>query len=260
MSYAMKKVNGSECTCDELGLITNLRDGMGRTWIFKYARKQLVEFTDPQGNIWIASEGRWAPERVSPGVPTPKAVGINHATGEIRVEDSVRLTVYMPDGTTQIEVTQIIDHMPVRVRFVEYPTRPNRSFIVIENRGGNEYVTWIQDAHLKLFKLEYEEGRLARYIDMSSKPHPIIWTSILDAAGNIAAWEGHSKGTGESVGAMQPVLQSVDSNGNRNFRSATGAKIIVDPSGAAFAPKPTTTPTEPQRAFVNPFQTPQLKF
>jgi hypothetical protein len=258
-AYAQKKVNGSECTCDDLGLITHLRDGQGRTWTFQYARKQLLKFTDPAGNVWANRDGRWAPERVSPGVATPKGVMINHATGEIRVEDNVRLTVYLPDGTTQIEVTQIIDDAPVRVRFIEYPTRPNRSFVVVENRGGNEYVTWIQDAHLKLFKLEYEEGRLCRYIDMAAKPS-ITWIAQHDAHGNIAAWEGVQKGTDKPMGAMHPVLQSVERNGNRHFRSVNGAQIVVDPSGAAFAPKTNSTPAESHRTFVSAFQTAHLNF
>ena len=258
MAYSQKKVNGSECTCDESGLITHLRDGQGRTWAFNYVGKQLKQFTDPQGNIWANRDGRWAADRVMPGVATPRGVAINHATGEIRVEDNVRQTIYMPDGTTQIEVTQIIDDAAVRVRFVEYPTRPNRSFVVVENRAGKEYVTWIQDAHLKLFKLEYDGGRLARYVDMSCKPS-VIWEPQYDAGGNIAAWNGRQKGTDAPVGQMQPVLQSVELNGNRHFRSANGAHIVVDPSGAAFAPKQ-ATPTESMRAFANPFAIANLKF
>jgi YD repeat-containing protein len=258
-AYAQKKVNGSECTCDERGLITHLRDGQGRTWTFQYHGERLLRFTDPANNVWANRDGRWAPERVMAGVATPKGVAINHSTGEIRVEDNVRLTVYLPDGTTQIQVTQIIDDVAVRVRFIEYPTRPNRSFVVVENRGGTEYVTWIQDAHLKLFKLEYEQGKLVRYIDMAAKPS-ITWCAQRDAAGNIASWDGVQKGTDKPMGAMHPVLQSVELNGNRHFRSVNGAQIVVDPSGAAFAPKTSTTQTESQRTFVNAFQTAHLNF
>jgi hypothetical protein len=198
------------------------------------------------------------PEKVTPGVATPKCVAINHATGEIRVEDSVRLTVYMPDGTTHIEVTQLMEDGPVRVRFIEYPTRPNRSFVVVEKRGGAEQVTWIQDAHLKLFKLEYERNRLVRYVDMSAKPSAIIWSAVYDAGGNIASWTGTRKATGEAVEPMHPVLQSVEPNGNRNFRSNTGAKIVVDPSGAAFAAK-SNEPAQ-SSAFLSAFQTAHLNF
>jgi hypothetical protein len=165
----------------------------------------------------------------------------------------------MPDGATQIEVTQTIDDAPVRVKFIEYPTRPNRSFVVVENRAGTEYVTWLQDAHLKLFKLEYVDGRLAKYIDMSCKPS-VIWEVVYDAGGNIASWNGYQKGTGVEVGEMNPVLQSVELNGNRHYRSANGARIVVDPTGAAFASKPQVTPADPMRTFVNPFATANLKF
>lgn len=261
MAYAMKKVNGSECTCDDLGLITQLRDGQGRSWTFVYAGKQLLKFTDPSGNVWASREARWIAERVQPGTATPRSVAINHATGEIRIEDNVRVTVYKPDGTTHVEVVQIIDDVPVSVRFIEYPTHPNRSFVVVERpalpRGATERVTWIQDAQLRLYKLEYDavSGRLVRYVDMASKP-AVTWTANYDAAGNIAAWRGEEKGTGRILASMSPMLVSVDLSGNRHFISANGARIIVDPTGAAFAAKSPAS----QSAFAGVFQTAALRF
>jgi YD repeat-containing protein len=235
-SFSMKKVNGSECTCDGHGQITVLKDAEGRTWEFTYENKQLIEFTDPQGNVWVQTDGRWTAQRVVPGFPTPKEVSINHATGEIRIEDVVRTTVYFPDGTSQVEVMQSMDGAPVKVRFTEYPTRPHRAFVVQETHGGSEYVTWIQDANSKLFKLEYDRGRLQRYIDMSAKP-AIVWSATYDATGTISSWQGNQKGNPNPIGVMQPVLQSVDANGNRNFKSASGTYVVVDPSGTAFARK-----------------------
>ncbi len=239
-SYIMKKVNGSECTCDVQGQITALKDAEGRTWLFGYMHKQLLQFTDPQNNTWVMQDGKWQAKAVTPGFATPKAVAINHATGEIRVEDNVRLTVYLPDGSTQIEVTQIMDGVPVPVRFTEFATHPHRSFVVMEQHHGADLVTWIQDAQCKLFKLEYESGKLIRYIDMSTKP-ATVWNAVY-INGVISSWDGHLKGSGQSVGNMQPVLQSVDLNGNRNYKSVSGQHVIVDPSGKAFSARAEDAP------------------
>lgn len=254
-TYMMKKINGSECTCDQQGQITELKDAEGRAWRFAYHHRQLTQFRDPNGNSWVLSEGKWQPERDLPGCPTPKEVAINHATGEIRVEDNIRLTVYLPDGTTQIEVIQVMDGKPTRVRFTEYPSHPHRSFIVSERHGNLEYVTWVQDANAKLFKLEYERGKLVRYTDMSAKPSAIIWTATYDAAGVIRSWTGQCKATGKDMGEMQPVLQSVEPNGNRNFRSASGTLIVVEPNGTAFARRISEAANN---SFSKPFPVPNI--
>lgn len=243
-SFLMKQFNGSERLCDEDGHIVQLKDALGKSWRFGYHGKWLTSFTDPGGTIWNLRQGKWESPNVQPGSPTPKAISVNHTTGEIRIEDNVRVSVYFTDGSTQVEVIQQMDGTPVRVRFTEYATRPNRAFVVSEKRGSKDLVTWLQDANAKLFKLEYDRTKLIRYTDLSSKP-PVIWIAEYDATGNIHTWEGREKESGNPVGFMNPVLLSVEENGNRHYKSGNGANIVVDPSGTAFAEKATPPPAAP---------------
>lgn len=232
----MKQFNGAERVCDEDGHIVQLKDAFGKAWSFRYNGPQIIGFTDPSGHSWELRNGKWCGDTVTPGTATPKAIAIDHTSGEVRIEDNVRLSVYKTDGTSEIELVQMMDGTPVRVRFTEYPTRPHRALVVSERRGSKDLVTYLQDANSKLFKLDYDRGKLVRYIDMSAKPN-VIWTAKYDASGTINSWEGHEAETGRHAGFMNPVLLSVEANGNRHYKSGNGALIVVDPSGTAFAEK-----------------------
>ena len=129
----------------------------------------------------------------------------------------------------------------VLIKFTEFPTLPNRAFVVTETEeDGVEKATWLQDANGKLFQIEYEGSELTQYRDLSAKPF-VTWTAVRDNYGDITGWSGVSK-TGEIIPApMSPRLEAVDHEGNRFFRNDSGTRFIVRPSGAAFFPRATVS-------------------
>lgn len=229
----MKNFNGSDCTFNQKGLITEFKDSEGRSWKFSYLKEKVVLFHDPSGNVWRRNEDGFLEESGRRTESVPQDITINHTTGEITIIDELRGTTYRPDGSTQIRVRQERGGELTQVTFTEHATRPHRAFVVVEERDGKELVTWVQDANAKLFKFEYDtRGNLARYIDVSNKP-PVIWTAERSASGQIIAWNGIEKTSGAPAGTMSPVMEAVDLSGNRHFVRNDGVRFIVGPSGAA---------------------------
>lgn len=228
----IKKFNGSECVLNSSGLISHLKDAEGRNWEFAYIGKRIVSFRDCQGHLWKERDGSWVSDN-SGNTETPQRVSLDQSTGDVLIDDARRSTYYKPDGTTVVEVVQQRDGESVRVLFTEFATRPHRAFVVVEEGDKlSRRVTYIQDANAKLYKFEYENDKLARYIDMSTKP-AVVWTAEYDSRGKLSGWFGHNKADGTAVGAMAPMLESVDLVGNRHFRRADGYRFTVGPSGAA---------------------------
>lgn len=228
----MKNFNGSDCTFNQHGSITELKDSDGRTWKFSYAQDQVIEFINPFGHSFIRKGNAFIQTQGSIE-PAPSDIIVDHNSGTIKIIDSVRVTTYMPDGSTVINLEQVRNGGAVRVCFTEYATKPNRAFVVVEEKAEQKQVTWIQDANAKLFQFEYDEkNNLCRYTDVSSKPG-VVWSVVAAANGKVTAWAGHEKANGKEVGAMSPTLESVDNAGNRHFIRHDGMRFAVGPSGGA---------------------------
>ena len=230
--YTMKNFNGSQCTFHNDGSISELKDCHGRSWRFRYDAHHIIEFENPNGTTMKHRDGVW---RTVKGVAPEHeilSVAVNRTAAEVTVTDKHRTTTYKQNGTTVVNVTKNIDGVDVEICFTEYATRPHRAFVVVEKRGDNRHVSLIQDANAKLFKIEYDNERLARYIDLSNKP-TIIWTAEYAEDGAISAWQGVNKSTGRPMGNMYPVLSSVDLAGNRHFVGVGGSLFLVGPSGMA---------------------------
>jgi hypothetical protein len=229
----MKNFNGSDCTFNQHGFISQFKDSEGRAWKFSYLKERVVAFTDPQGRSFTYSSGEFVQDSGQIVDPAARDVSVNHETGDITIVDSLRRTTYRPDGSTEILVEQERDGECVKVCFTEYATRPHRAFVVVEERAGRKQVSWIQDANAKLFKFEYDAaGNLSTYTDVSNKP-PVVWSVETMANGKVLSWSGRQKNDGKTVGVMSPMLESVDLCGNRHFVRQDGARFIVGPSGAA---------------------------
>jgi hypothetical protein len=231
--HIMKNFNGSDCMFNQHGFISDFRDSEGRHWSFTYSKEKVVAFSDPHGHsftyddtVFIEDSGKFID-------PTPLDVSVNHTTGEVTIIDAVRVTRYRPDGSTVINVEQVRNGEVVRVCFTEYATSPHRAFVVVEERGGRQLVTWVQDANAKLFKFEHDaNGNLAKYSDVSHKP-AVVWSVETTIDGKVTSWSGIQKSDGKAVGNMSPMLESIDLCGNRHFVRQDGARFVVGPSGAA---------------------------
>ena len=231
--HIMKNLNGLECTYNQHGFITELKDNEGRAWTFSYIKERVVSYSDPQGRKFLLQVDVFVETTGKSVEPAPRFVSVDHENGQVTVIDSVRKTTYKPDGSTVIVAEQERDGQLVRVCFTEYPTRPHRAFVVIEERAGKQMLTWTQDANAKLFKFEYDaDGQLIRYTDVSGNP-ATVWTVAAMSNGQATAWRGVQKSDGAEIGAMIPLLESVDLCGNRHFKRPDGTKFVVGPSGDA---------------------------
>lgn len=230
--YTMKNFNGSECTFDNEGSITELKDCHGRSWSFQYESHKIVQFRDPTGQNMVRRHGVWQCVKGLAPEFQILSVEVNRTTADVTITDTHKITTYKQNGTTVITVTKNVDGANVELCFTEYSTRPHRAFVVVEKAHQQRHVTWIQDANAKLYKFEYDNDVLARYIDLSSKP-TIVWTAEHSPDGAIVGWRGVSKSDGSDVGNMYPILASVDLAGNRHFVGVGGSPFIVGPSGMA---------------------------
>ncbi len=120
-----------------------------------------------------------------------------------------------------------------QVRVRELPARPRYARVAVETtRSGMEVLRWIEDANGALHCFEYDGERLAACVDISANSHE-RWRAEYDQNGNLRCWRREDDEGGCEL--MAPHLEAIDKNGNRYFRAEDGGRIIVKPSGAAFA-------------------------